>query len=82
MQASPGKFFRPPGLAYYGTPGGVPRKNPGSPLSDPGLCFSFSIRLFTKTKLLDKCTILVDVCLLEVLKETTSLTNHLKQTAT
>ena len=39
------------------------------------------LRLFSQTKLLDKCTILVDVVLLEIFKKTTSLTYHLEQTA-
>ncbi len=37
----------------------------------------FNTKLFTKTKLLDKLTITLDICLLKVLKKSTSLTNHL-----
>ena len=38
-------------------------------------------KLLSEAELLDKITISVDVCLLEVLKETTSLTNHLEKAA-
>ncbi len=41
------------------------------------LFFDLMLKLFTKTELLDKFTITLDICLLKVLKKPTSLTYHL-----